>query len=94
VLAAAGLDAVYDEDTDTYEIEMTNDPAPNLYISGMWRKFVKEKKGDKQAAAFIRRYGDISCELDAIALEFESALDRGDVDRAAQGDEVRERVAH
>ena len=43
----------YDEDTDTYEIEMTNDPAPNLYISGMWRKFVKEKKGDKQAREFL-----------------------------------------
>ena len=43
----------YDEDTDTYEIEMTNDPAPNLYISGMWRKFLKEKKGDKKTREFL-----------------------------------------
>ena len=43
----------YDEETDTYEIEMTNDPAPNLYISGMWRKFLKEKKGDKQTREFL-----------------------------------------
>src|SRR3954471_1761434 len=43
----------YDEDSDRYEIEMTKDPAPNLYISGMWRKFVKEKKGDKEAREFL-----------------------------------------
>ena len=43
----------YDEEADTYEIEMTNDPAPNLYISGMWRKFLKEKKGDKQTREFL-----------------------------------------
>jgi len=38
----------YDEDTDKYEIEMTNDPAPNLYISGLWRRYLKEKQGDKK----------------------------------------------
>lgn len=43
----------YDEDTDKYEIEMTNDPAPNLTISGMWRKFLKEKKGDKPTREFL-----------------------------------------
>ncbi len=43
----------YDEEADQYEIEMTNDPAPNLYISGMWRKFLKEKKGDKQTREFL-----------------------------------------
>ena len=43
----------YNEDADTYDIEMTNDPAPNLYISGMWRKFLKEKKGDKQTREFL-----------------------------------------
>ena len=43
----------YDEEADKYEIEMTNDPAPNLYISGMWRKFLKEKKGDKQTREFL-----------------------------------------
>jgi RNA polymerase sigma-54 factor len=43
----------YDEDADKYEIEMTNDPAPNLYISGMWRKFLKEKKGDRKTREFL-----------------------------------------
>jgi len=43
----------YDEETDKYEIEMTNDPAPNLYISGMWRKYLKEKKGDKKTREFL-----------------------------------------
>lgn len=43
----------YDEDTDKYEIEMTHEPAENLYISGMWRKFLKEKKGDKQTREFL-----------------------------------------
>jgi RNA polymerase sigma-54 factor len=43
----------YDEDTDKYEIEMTNDPAPNLTISGLWKKFLKDKKGDKQTREFL-----------------------------------------
>jgi RNA polymerase sigma-54 factor len=43
----------YDEDSDKYEIEMTHEPAENLYISGMWRKFLKEKKGDKQTREFL-----------------------------------------
>jgi RNA polymerase sigma-54 factor len=43
----------YDEDTDKYEIEMTNDPAPNLYISGLWRRFLKEKQGDKKTREFL-----------------------------------------
>ena len=43
----------YDPESDKYEIEMTNDPAPNLYISGMWRKFLKEKKGDKKTRDFL-----------------------------------------
>jgi RNA polymerase sigma-54 factor len=43
----------YDEDTDKYEIEMTNEPAANLYISGMWRKFLKEKKGDRKTREFL-----------------------------------------
>jgi RNA polymerase sigma-54 factor len=43
----------YDEETDKYEIEMTRDPAPNLYINGMWRKFLKEKKGDKKTREFL-----------------------------------------
>jgi RNA polymerase sigma-54 factor len=43
----------YDEETDKYEIEMLNEPAANLYISGMWRKFLKEKKGDKKTREFL-----------------------------------------
>jgi RNA polymerase sigma-54 factor len=43
----------YDEDTDKYEIEMTNDPAPNLYISGLWRRFLKDKQGDKKTREFL-----------------------------------------
>jgi RNA polymerase sigma-54 factor len=43
----------YDEDTDRYNIDMTNDPAPSLYISGRWKKFLKEKQGDKQTREFL-----------------------------------------
>ncbi len=43
----------YDEDADKYEIEMTHEPAENLYISGMWRKFLKDKKGDKPTREFL-----------------------------------------
>src|SRR4051812_12675288 len=43
----------YDEDSDKYEIEMTNDVAPSLHISDMYRKWLKEKKGDKQTREFL-----------------------------------------
>lgn len=43
----------YDEETDKYEIEMSNDPAPNLYISGMYRKWLKDKKHDKKTREFL-----------------------------------------
>ncbi len=43
----------YDEDEDKYEIDMLNDPAPNLYISGRWKKFLKEKQGDKTTREFL-----------------------------------------
>ncbi len=36
-----------DEDTGKYEIQMTNDPAPNLYISGTYRKMLKQRALDK-----------------------------------------------
>lgn len=42
-----------DEDTGKYEIEMTNDPAPNLYISGMYRKMIKDKGVDKKTREFL-----------------------------------------
>src|SRR5262249_330314 len=33
----------YDEENDKYEIDMANDPAPNLFISGMYRKMLKNR---------------------------------------------------
>ena len=32
---------------------MTNDPAPSLYISGRWRKYIKDKQGDKPTREFL-----------------------------------------
>jgi RNA polymerase sigma-54 factor len=43
----------YDEETDRYEIDMANDPAPNLFISGMYRKWLKDKSKDKKTREFL-----------------------------------------
>jgi RNA polymerase sigma-54 factor len=43
----------FDEETNKYEIEMTHDPAPNLYISGMYRKMIKERTVDKKTREFL-----------------------------------------
>ncbi len=43
----------YDEETDRYEIEMTNDPAPNLYISAMYRNMIKNRTVDKKTRDFL-----------------------------------------
>jgi RNA polymerase sigma-54 factor len=43
----------YDEDTDTYQIEMTNDPTPGLSISAKYRKWLKDKKQDKKTREFL-----------------------------------------
>jgi RNA polymerase sigma-54 factor len=43
----------FDEDTQKYEIEMTNDPAPNLYINGMYRKMLKNRSCDKPTREFL-----------------------------------------
>lgn len=43
----------YDEENDRYEIEMTNDPAPNLFISGMYRKMIKNRACDKKTREFL-----------------------------------------
>jgi RNA polymerase sigma-54 factor len=43
----------YDPETDRYEIEMANDPATNLHISALWKKYLKEKKGDKTTREFL-----------------------------------------
>jgi len=43
----------YDPETDKYEIEMTHDPAPNLHVSALWKKYLKERKGDKKTREFL-----------------------------------------
>ena len=43
----------YDEESDRYEIEMSNDPAPNLYISGLYRKWLKNRTCDKKTREFL-----------------------------------------
>ena len=43
----------YDEETDKYEIEMAHEPAANLHISGLWKKYLKAKKGDKKTREFL-----------------------------------------
>src|SRR6185312_15366395 len=43
----------YDEENDRYEIEMSNDPAPNLFISGMYRKWLKNRTCDKKTREFL-----------------------------------------
>ncbi|HEY2588833.1 MAG TPA: RNA polymerase factor sigma-54 [Tepidisphaeraceae bacterium] len=43
----------YDEENDKYEIEMANDPAPNLFISGMYRKWLKNRTCDKKTREFL-----------------------------------------
>ena len=42
-----------DEETGKYEILMTNDPCPNLYISGTYRKMLKQRAADKNGHAPI-----------------------------------------
>jgi RNA polymerase sigma-54 factor len=43
----------FDEDSNTYEIEMMNEPAMNLYISGMYRKMLKDRSQDKKTREFL-----------------------------------------
>jgi RNA polymerase sigma-54 factor len=43
----------YDEETDRYEIEMAYDPASNLFISGLYRKWIKDKSQDKKTREFL-----------------------------------------
>ncbi len=42
-----------DEDTGKYEIEMTHDPAPGLYISGTYRKMLKDRSVAKPTRDFL-----------------------------------------
>jgi RNA polymerase sigma-54 factor len=43
----------YDEQNDSYEIEMSNDPAPSLSISAKYRKWLKDKRQDKKTREFL-----------------------------------------
>jgi RNA polymerase sigma-54 factor len=43
----------YDEENDKYEIEMANDPAPNMFISGKYRKMLKDRAYDKKTREFL-----------------------------------------
>ncbi|MCC6421902.1 MAG: RNA polymerase factor sigma-54 [Phycisphaerales bacterium] len=42
-----------DEQTDKYEIEMANDSVPSLFISGMYRKMIKDRSVDKKTREFL-----------------------------------------
>jgi RNA polymerase sigma-54 factor len=43
----------YDEDTDKYEIKMTYDPAPSMYIRGTYRKMLKDRSVPKATREFL-----------------------------------------
>ncbi len=43
----------YNEDTDTYDIEMTRDQAPDLYIRQLYRRMLKQRQGDKSTREFL-----------------------------------------
>lgn len=42
-----------DEETGQYEIDMANDSVPNLFISGMYRKMLKDRTVDKKTREFL-----------------------------------------
>ena len=43
----------YDEESDRYEIEMASDTAPSLYISSMYRKWLRNRTCDKKTREFL-----------------------------------------
>lgn len=43
----------FDEETGKYEVQMTNDRTPNLFISSMYRKMLKERSCDKKTREFL-----------------------------------------
>jgi RNA polymerase sigma-54 factor len=43
----------FDEESGKYEIEMTYDPVQNLYISGLYRKMIKDRTCDKKTREFL-----------------------------------------
>jgi RNA polymerase sigma-54 factor len=43
----------YDEETDRYEIKMTNDPGEDLTISQAYRKMLKDRSVDKKTREFL-----------------------------------------
>lgn len=42
-----------DEETGTYEIKMTHDPSESIYISGMYRKMLKDKSVERKTREFL-----------------------------------------
>jgi len=42
-----------DEETGKYEVEMANERAPSLYISGMYRRMLKQRSVDKKTREFL-----------------------------------------
>ena len=43
----------YNERDDAYDVEMTHDPAPSLYIRGMYRKMLKDRNVEKNTREFL-----------------------------------------
>jgi len=43
----------FDEETGKYEVRMTNDRGPNLFISSLYRKMLKERTCDKTTREFL-----------------------------------------
>jgi RNA polymerase sigma-54 factor len=43
----------FDEETGQYEVRMANDRTPNLFISAMYRKMLKERQCDKKTREFL-----------------------------------------
>ena len=43
----------YNEESDEYDVEMTYDPAPNLYIRGAYRKMLKDRQTAKDTREFL-----------------------------------------
>ncbi|HVT89096.1 MAG TPA: RNA polymerase factor sigma-54 [Tepidisphaeraceae bacterium] len=41
------------EDTGEYDIKMTHDPSSNIYISGIYRRMIKDKAYDKKTREFV-----------------------------------------
>jgi RNA polymerase sigma-54 factor len=43
----------YDEETGKYDVKMTSDRTPELHISNVYRKWLKDRKGDRKTREFL-----------------------------------------